>query len=58
MSRKNKMFLCMRCLGRFERTWTEEEAVAELAKNFPGEDVAECVLVCDDCYKRMGFGHG
>lgn len=47
-------FTCAACGGTFDQGWSEEEAEAELANTFalPKE---ECVLVCDDCYKAMGF---
>lgn len=50
-----KTYKCDACGGVFEYAWTEEEAEAELAETFdvPKE---ECGIVCDDCYKRMGFG--
>ena len=34
----------------------DEEALDELATNFPGTSVDECGIVCDDCYKKMGLG--
>ena len=46
-------FECPLCLKIFTKAWTEEEATAELEKNFPGYTKHESGLVCDDCYKKL-----
>jgi hypothetical protein len=48
-------YRCDACGGVFDKGWTEEEALAELAEVFLGFDKEECAVVCDDCYKKMGF---
>lgn len=48
-------FRCEACLGVFEKNLSDEEAEAQLAKEFPGSSPRDCGLVCDDCYKAMGF---
>lgn len=47
---KPNEFQCYKCKGVFEKGWSDEEALAELAHNFaaPQED---CELICDDCYQ-------
>lgn len=46
-------FTCTVCRGTFKKAWTDEEAVDELKSQFPKSDPDDCVLVCDDCFKRM-----
>ena len=53
---KNNTFVCDECDGTFDKDWDDEEALAELKKNFPGADVSDCGMVCDDCYEELtGF---
>lgn len=49
-------YICSVCGGEFEADWSEEEAEQELKENFPGLSKNDCDLVCDDCYKKLGFG--
>jgi len=48
-------YTCALCKGVFEFGWSDEEAKAELEENFEGFTTEECDVVCDDCYKKMGF---
>jgi hypothetical protein len=48
-------FTCAVCHGTFEKGWSDDEAKEELSNTFPGFDTDECDLVCDDCFKKMGF---
>lgn len=48
-------YVCAVCEGTFDKGWSDEEADAERAEQFPGFEQSDCDLVCDDCYKRMGF---
>lgn len=48
-------YTCEACGGTFDKGWSDEEAEAELKTTF-GVDKQDCGLVCDDCYKAMGFG--
>ena len=52
-------YICAQCGGRYKSAWTEEEAVAEAAREFPGLDVnsSRAAIVCDDCY-RLLMGRG
>ena len=52
----SREFTCASCGETFTQNWSEEEAEAELAITFPGYDKHECAIVCDECYKEMGFG--
>ena len=49
-------YRCACCHEVFDKGWSDEEAQKELGDNFPTVPVEECDLVCDDCYKKMGFG--
>ena len=51
-----EQYTCAVCKETFETGWTNEEAEVELAETFPGYTPAECSVVCDDCYKKMGLG--
>ena len=53
---KSNKFRCANCDGVFTKKWSDEEAQAELAERFPNRNVEDCAIVCDDCYKLMGFG--
>ena len=48
-------YKCAVCGEVHEKSWSDEEAAAELAENFPGFEPDDCGIVCDDCYKKMGF---
>lgn len=45
-------YKCAVCEGVFEEGWSDEEAVAELNKDFPGFTKDQCDIVCEDCYKN------
>lgn len=50
-----KTYLCARCHGVFETDWTDEEAQAEYAIEFPDVPIdTPTVVVCDDCYRGVG----
>ena len=48
-------YKCSVCGGIFEKELSEEEAEKQLEEEFPGYTKDECEIVCDDCYKAMGF---
>ena len=52
MTQSPNSFTCSHCRQTFDKGWTEEEAVAELARNFDTTPVSDCVAVCDDCYRK------
>lgn len=52
---KPNEYQCSVCEGVFDKGWTDEEAKAELDVKFQ-VPVEQCDVVCDDCYKKMGFG--
>jgi hypothetical protein len=45
-------YVCAVCHGTFEKTWTDEEAKAEEADVFGGND-PDAAVVCDDCYNIL-----
>ena len=49
-------YRCAACGGVFDKGWSDEDAKAEHTKTFPETPLDDCAIVCDDCYKRMGFG--
>lgn len=48
-------YTCECCSKTYPKGWTDEEALAELEVVF-AVPVEECAVVCDDCYRAMGFG--
>lgn len=46
-------YRCEMCQGVFPKGWTDADAEAELAKNFPDADREQCAEVCTDCYKFL-----
>lgn len=47
-------FICDACNGRFYKSWTEAEALAEKAENgWHDMDTSSMAEVCDDCYKEI-----
>ncbi len=42
-------YRCSACGGIFENGWSDEEALAESKKLWPGVQPEECVEICDDC---------
>lgn len=49
----NNEFKCSICGGIFEKKWIDKEAINELHNNFGKYKIADCDIVCDDCYKQM-----
>ncbi len=45
-------FRCEMCGRIFPKGWSEEEAAAEMARNFNEEPKDDDAILCDDCYKR------
>ncbi len=45
--------VCVRCGDNFKIAWSDEEAMAEFARDFPGHDITKAVIVCDDCHRQM-----
>ena len=56
MCRVSKTYTCANCLENYEYGWSEEEASAEFSKMFPEDNIEDADIVCDDCYKALGFG--
>lgn len=48
-----KQYRCDACGGVFDFGWSDEEAKAEQEAN--GWSGIDCGIVCDDCFKAMGF---
>lgn len=48
-------YRCAECRGVFEKGRSDEDAMAEKEVLFPDFPVTDCDLVCDDCFKKMGF---
>lgn len=48
-----EQYTCAACGETYDKGWSDEEAEGELAETFPGFDVEECSLVCDDCFQAM-----
>lgn len=49
-------YTCASCGGTFTKTWSDEEAIAEMHENFgPNMTVDQCEIICDDCYHFLGL---
>lgn len=47
------IYVCENCKRTFYEAWTEAEAMAEYATNFPDSQGEEKVIICDDCYRQL-----
>ena len=50
---KPSEFQCAGCGEVYEKGCTDEEALAELARDFPGMSPDQMVILCDDCDKAV-----
>lgn len=50
---KEDEYRCSVCHKVFQKGQTDEEALKEKEDIFPGIDVEDCDLVCDDCFEEM-----
>lgn len=50
---KKNEYKCDSCKGVFEKAWSDEEALAEMERDFPSLPEEERAVVCDDCYKKI-----
>jgi len=46
-----KTFTCARCKGTFTNAWSEEEARAEQARDYP--EATDTIVLCDECYAEF-----
>jgi DNA-directed RNA polymerase subunit RPC12/RpoP len=46
-------YVCAMCGETFISGWSEEEARAEYAQNFPGSTEDDRGSACDDCYEMI-----
>lgn len=53
MTEHNETFTCDRCGGTFPQGWSDEEAEAELARDYPGFPKEACGVLCDDCHNAF-----
>lgn len=49
-------YRCAICGEIFHKVLTDAAAVDQLDTEFPGFAPDDCDLVCDVCFKKMGFG--
>jgi hypothetical protein len=55
---KNSEYKCAMCGDVFEKGQSDEDAKDELQDVFPGFEIADCDLVCDDCYNNLMGNNG
>lgn len=48
-------YRCAACGEEYEKGWTDEEAAAEAETLFTAEERQDMAVVCDDCWRKMGF---
>lgn len=56
MSNVGQTFRCSECSEIFIQTYTTKEVLAELNRIMPHLDPEECVMVCEVCYEKLGYG--
>lgn len=53
-----KFYTCSLCGGTFQFDPQDDaEALADMARDFPGVPMEEMTVVCEDCYKRLMGPH-
>jgi DNA-directed RNA polymerase subunit RPC12/RpoP len=57
MTSQHDLYICEKCGGKFLSAWAEQAAESERRRNFPDTPTAECVMVCDDCFKILMEKH-
>lgn len=46
-------YRCDICGGIFDKAWTNDDAEAELRRNFPGLKPGDCGITCDNCFDAI-----
>lgn len=44
---------CQGCHQTFLKAWSDEEALAEAAQNFPALTADDIVVLCEDCHREF-----
>lgn len=55
MENKKEVYVCMACNQEQEKGWTDDEAMEESKQLFGELPTEELAIVCDDCFRAMGF---
>ena len=55
MTETLQKYVCENCLEEFDKGWSDEEASVEFIDLFPDDRVQDAVIVCDDCWHKLGF---
>jgi hypothetical protein len=50
---QSNSFTCEQCKGVFIKGQTDEESMEEANKAFTPEELADTVVVCDECWKLL-----
>jgi hypothetical protein len=50
---KDYDYICSNCGEKYKYGWSDEEARAEKERDFSDVPFDKCVVVCDDCYKKI-----
>lgn len=48
-------YVCSKCKETFEEEWSDEKAMKEAKELFGDIPRSGLMIVCDDCYNKMGF---
>jgi len=49
-------YVCEKCKKEYPKGSSDEEMLEEKRHLFPKVNVDDCAVICDDCWKAMGFG--
>lgn len=52
---KMNEYKCAACGNVYEKGWAVEKALAEKDDLFDHHPIEDCAVVCDGCFKKMGF---
>lgn len=55
MSKTENIIVCTMCHEEFEPDWSDEEASLEFQQTFPGHDIRNARVICDDCWTKLGL---
>ncbi len=44
-------YICAECDQVFTSDWEDSDAILEFEKLYPGKDIKESIVICDDCFK-------
>lgn len=53
----NTEYYCALCGNIYTKEWSDEEAMEETHTYWPGVDMEQCGIMCDDCWQKIRPDH-